>query len=72
MDGSFVNLAPFLGRHDSPFYYSFFFGVVFVFVLFLFCFVSFLGFFSVVGVFLEGFFLGGGVLGKLYLTSGAM
>lgn len=47
----------------------FFFGVVFVFVLFLFCFVSFLGFFSVVGVFLEGF---RGVLGKLYLTSGAM
>lgn len=70
MDGSFVNLAPFLGRHDSPFYYSFFFfGVVFVFVLFLFCFVSFLVFFSVVGVFLEGF---GGILGKLYLTSGAM
>lgn len=34
------------------------------------CFVSFLGyFFSVVGVFLEGFW---GVLGELYLTSGAM
>lgn len=65
MDGSFVNLAPFLGRHDSPFYYSFFF----VLFLFLFCFVSFLGFFSVVGVFLEGF---RGVSGKLYLTSGAM
>lgn len=53
--------------YNSPFYYSFFFGVVFV--LFLFCFVSFLGgFFGCRGVF-GGFW---GVLGELYLTSGAM
>lgn len=74
MDGSFVNLAQFKVVmnivYNFPFYYSSFFWVLFLFLC-CFCFVLFRFWFlfSVVGVFLEGF---GGVLGELYLTSGAM
>lgn len=50
--------------YNSPFYYFFFFGVVFV----LFCFV-FGVFFRLSGCFWRVFW---GVLGELYLTSGAM
>lgn len=67
MDGSFVNLAPFLGRHDSPFYYSFFFWCCFcfcvVFVLFCFVFGFFFGCRGVFGGFLGGI---GGVISYIW------